>query len=241
MAQALGLHRDSLDILVPAHLREERLKVFWVCYVMDKTISMAVGRSSALHDFDCDVPLPPVQEGNPATEPSNEHNSDKAVRLSTDERTQGTFFVHTIKLAQIISKVYMQLYSAQAVTRRAMDSLADTVGDLDMELMNWRNTIPEEFRPECDVQWKSDVLYQHVLYLHLGYYNCLYNIHRSVYSIRFGPTPDSHLIPDRPLRVLRRNRVYGSAALSTGAARTCLRLCLRLVQTCPDLICLPIW
>jgi hypothetical protein len=237
MAQALGLHRDSHGLHLKPMLREERLKVFWVCYVMDKTISMAVGRSSALHDFDCDVPLPPSNcDELPCT--GEEHRSS----CRRDSISQPpTFFVHSIRLARIISKVYTKLFSAKAVARHTMDSLADAVGNLDEELIHWRNSIPVDYRPEHDIEWKPDILHQHVLYLHLGYYNCLYNIHRSVFSLRFGPASGFHGTPDRPLHLLRRNRTYDSAALSIGAARTCLRLVLAVTEKSLGLADLRIW
>jgi Fungal specific transcription factor domain len=237
LAQALGLHRDTHGLRLHPVVREERLKVFWVCYVMDKTISMGVGRSSALHDFDCDVPLPSNNfDELPGT--VDEHGTSI---LGPFINQSHTFFVHNIRLAQIISKVYRELYSAQAVARHTIDSLADVVGDLDEELMHWRNTIPEEYRPEHDIEWKLDTLHQHVLHLHLGYYNCLYNIHRSIFSLRFGPAPGSYFTPDRPLPLLRRNRIYGSAALSIGSARTSLRLVLALTEKFPGLLDLRIW
>jgi hypothetical protein len=228
MAQALGLHRDSHTLKLDPVVREERIKVFWVCYVMDKTISMGIGRSSALHDFDCDAPLPSSNSGyfSPLIDPLNSHHAS---------------FLDNVRLAQITSKVYRKLYSAQAVARHTIDSLADAVGDLDEELMTWRNSIPAEYRPEHDVSWKADVLHRHVLQLHLGYYNCLYNIHRAVFAFPFGPASSSYITPDRPLHLLRRNRIYGSAALAIGAARACLRLSLTLSETFQDLIDVRIW
>lgn len=237
LAQALGLHRDTHGLRLHPVVREERLKVFWVCYVMDKTISMGVGRSSALHDFDCDVPLPSSN----CDELTSTGDGYRTSRLRGLTNLSSTFFVHNIRLAQIISKVYRKLFSAQAVARHTMDSLADAVGDLDEELMHWRNAIPVNYRPEHDVEWKPDILHQHVLHLHLGYYNCLYNIHRSIFSLRFGSASGPHVTPDRSLHLLRRNRIYGSAALSIGAARTCLRLILALTEKSAGLVDLRIW
>ena len=240
MAQALGLHRDSHALNLQPIVREERIKVFWVCYVMDKTISMGVGRSSTLHDFDCDVPLPTNNNGD---EPSaGEYGDGNHVSsLKGPFNRPHTFFVHNIRLAQIISRVYRKLYSAQSIARHTVDSLADAVGDLDEELITWRNALPVEYRPEHEIEWKADNLHRHVLQLHLGYYNCLYNIHRAVFALPFGPTPGSSLTPDRPLHLLRRNRIYGSAALAIGAARACLRLVLTLSERFPGLIDMRTW
>ena len=231
MAQALGLHRDSHTLRLEPAAREERIKVFWVCYVMDKTISMGVGRSSALHDFDCDAPLPSSH--------SDYSNDSEIEPLAGLFDWHHAIFLDNIRLSQITSKVYRKLYSAQSVARHTIDSLADAVGDLDEELMSWRNKIPAQYRPEHDIVWKADVLHRHVLQIHLGYYNCLYNIHRAVFISPFGPT--SYITPDRPLNLLRRNRIYGSAALAIGAARACLRLCLTLAEKFEGLIDMRIW
>lgn len=229
MAQALGLHRDSRAMNLEPITRDERLRVFWVCYVMDKTISIGVGRSSALHDYDCDVPLPSSSRdddaGSPFTSSFNRLHS----------------FVYNIRLAQISSKVYRKLYSARSLARHTIDSLADAVGDLDEDLASWRISVPAKYRPESDIEWKADTLHQHILQLHLAYYNCLYNIHRAIFTFPFGPTPGSHLTPDRPLHLLRRNRIYGSSAIAIGAARTSLRLVLSLCERFHGLVDLRIW
>jgi hypothetical protein len=230
MAQALGLHRDSHTLKLDSIIREERIKVFWVCYIMDKTISMGIGRSSALHDYDCDAPLP-------SSNSERYDNNDVTGLPSWPHR----IFVHNIRLSQIISKVYRNLYSARSVANHTIDSLADAVGDLDEELMSWRNSIPVEYRPECDVAWKTDVFHQHLLQLHLAYYNCFYNIHRAVFTLPLEPISLSYVTPDRPLPVLRRNRIYGSSALAIGAARACLRLALMLAEKYPGLIDVRIW
>jgi hypothetical protein len=237
MAQALGLHRDSHALNLSPIVREERIKVFWVCYVMDKTISMATGRSSALHDFDCDVALPSSDE--PWTCEDGDGNNINPLTGALNRLHD--FFLYSIRLAQIISRVYRKLYSARSVARHTIDSLADAVGDLDEELTSWRNNLPEEYRPEHDVEWKADILHRHILQLHLGYYNCLYNIHRAVFTLPFKPTTGSYFTPDRPLYLLRRNRIYGSEALAIGAARACLRLILTLAKRFPGFIDLRIW
>jgi len=178
---------------------------------------MTVGRSSTLQDHDLDIGLPST--------------------FST------TFFPHTIRLARLISKVYRRLYAAQSMRRHTPDSLADAIGELDAELLDWRASIPAQYRPEHEIQWQNNTLHQHVLQLHLSYYNCMYNIHRAVFSLpSSGPASlASCLTPDRPLHILRRNRVYGSAALAVGAARAGLRLVLNVVESCAGLVDMRIW
>lgn len=236
LAQALGLHRESHRIIIDPIVREERLNVFWVCYVMDKTISMMVGRSSTLQDFDYDIGLP-SSVGEKQMTQALTHSTSNGSGVSSSF----SFFVHHIQLAQIISKVYQKLYSAQAIARHTIDSLADAMGELDAELFQWRNDIPAEYRPDHDIEWKNDTFHRHVLHLHLSYYNCMYNIHRSIYSLPSGPVPISYFTPDRPLDILRHNRVYSSAALSIGAARTCLRLIIKVTKDCPGLANMRIW
>jgi hypothetical protein len=229
MALALGLHRSSHALKLDPVAREERTNVFWVCYIMDKTISMGIGRSPALQDYDCDAALPP-------------DIGDRCSRHSPfDSGWRYHTFLHNVRLSQIMSKVYRRLYSAQAVSNHTIDSLADAVGDLDMALMAWRENIPADYRPECQVAWEPTVFCRHILQLHLGYYSCLYNIHRTVFTMPLEAMSSSHVSPDRPLHILRRNRVYGSSAIAIGAARASLRLALVLVERFPGLIDMRIW
>jgi Fungal specific transcription factor domain len=93
LGQAIGLHRKSeLSQFADPREYEERKWVFWNLYIMDKTLSMAFGRTICLPDSDIDVDYP-----------------------AEDPSVHWSLFTGWVWLAKIQSQVYQRLYSATAI------------------------------------------------------------------------------------------------------------------------------
>lgn len=123
--------------------------------------------------------------------------------------------------ATIVSKVYNQLYSVNA-TRLSDEALLTTIGELDTELQDWKNSIPVNVRPEYEIKVAHQPLILHIVILHLTYYNCLMTIHRrSVHHNSW--TSRATAIQDASERPLN-PRVFSSAALCVTAARASINL-----------------
>jgi len=229
LAQALGLHRRTQRAMDPV-TKERRNRLFWVCHVMANNISMLVGRPSPIQDYDCDVDLP--------LDVDDDQITPQGIIPSTGRRPFN-FFLNDIKLSKIMSKVYCRLYSAHALTNHTWDSLAVSIGELDSELIQWRDSIPLEYRPEQEIAWADNPTYRRVMLTHMSYYNCIYNIHRPIFTLALRS--GSSFAPDKPVRELRNARVYGSAAVCVGAARSGLRLVLDVGERLPGLIATRNW
>jgi hypothetical protein len=229
LAQAIGLHRRTQRPMDPV-TKEQRNRLFWVCHIMANNISMLVGRPSPIQDYDCDVDLP--------LDVDDDQITPQGIIPSTGRRPFN-FFLNDIKLSQIVTKVYCRLYSARALANHTWDSLADTIGELDSELIQWRDAIPLEYRPEQEIVWVDNPTYRRVMLTHMSYYNCMYTIHRPIFSLALRS--GSSFTPDKPVRELRNARVYGSAAVCVGAARTGLRLVLDTSERLPGLIATRNW
>jgi Fungal specific transcription factor domain len=230
LAQALGLHRRTCQRSIDPITKEQRNRLFWVSYVMANNISMLVGRPSPIQDFDCDVDLPLDVDDNQIT-----HEGI----ITTRSHRPFNFFLNDIRLSKIVSKVYNRLYSAHALAHHTWDSLADTIGELDAELIQWRDAIPLEYRPEQEISWHDNATYRHVMLTHLTYYNCMYTIHRPVFTLALRS--GSSFAPDKPVKELRNARVYGSAAVCVGASRSGLRLVLDVAQRFPGIVGTKSW
>lgn len=224
LAQALGLHRRTHRITDPI-TKEQRNRLFWVSYVMANNISMLVGRPSPIQDFDCDVDLPLDVD-------------DAQITRDGIIQSQGNrpfnFFLNDIRLSKIVAKVYSRLYSARALANHTWDSLADAIGELDTELISWKDSIPLEYRPEHEISWQSNSRYRRVMLCHLSYYNCMYTIHRPVFTLALRS--GSNFSPDNPVKELRNARVYGSAAVCVGAARSGLKTVLEVARRFPGVV-----
>ncbi|KAK2761610.1 hypothetical protein FQN54_001438 [Arachnomyces sp. PD_36] len=98
LCQALGYHREtSLKGLTPAQT-EEQQGLFWFVYVLDKTLSLRLGRASVLQDYDIDVSFPKI--------------------VLSEPRLQAWDSIHLywIKLAEFHGLAYEQLYSPRALS-----------------------------------------------------------------------------------------------------------------------------
>lgn len=125
--------------------------------------------------------------------------------------------------AIIESKVYKQLYSVKA-SKQTDGELLNTIGELDKELEQWKDSIPLDFRPEHEIKATHTPLILHVVVLHFGYYNCLTTIHRmSVHHGYWTSRLSNFAIQGLNARPLN-PRVFMSAQLCVQAARASIHL-----------------
>jgi hypothetical protein len=101
----------------------------------------------------------------------------------------------------------------------------NTIGDLDQELEEWKDSIPLEFRPEHEIKMLTQSpLMLHIVVMHFAYYNCLTTIHRmSVHHGYWTSRLSNYAIAGLNARPLN-PRVFMSAALCVNAARTSISL-----------------
>lgn len=169
LAQSMGLHRRTQDAGLPARQVEQRKRVFWAAYFLDKDISLRMGQPSAQDDDDMDVELP------------SENPTDLLLIDigAGDESRKISFFNARIGLAVIQGQVYKRLYSIQGA--RQSDAQKATVAyELSSVLSYWRDSVPVDFEDEAVVPLQSPLAVEfiHLLILRFTYVNCLVMIDR---------------------------------------------------------------
>ncbi|CAD0090333.1 unnamed protein product [Aureobasidium vineae] len=167
LAHSIGLHKRGSDFNLNEIESEQRKRVFWIGYLMDKDICLRSGRPPIQDDDDMNVELP------------SENPSDNigVVPIESGKGKVNLFRIQCV-FAMIQSKVYKLLYSVKAA-RQTDGELLNTIGDLDQELEEWKDSIPLEFRPEHEIKMVSQSpLMLHIVVMHFAYYNCLTTIHR---------------------------------------------------------------
>lgn len=65
MVQTLGWHRSSSIQNDSEPLRNQKLVVFWMLYIIDKNLSLQMGQASFTQDYDIDLPLPYIDSTAP--------------------------------------------------------------------------------------------------------------------------------------------------------------------------------
>lgn len=218
-AYAMGLHRWLEGFGLSQPELEQRRRVFWIMYVLEKKICLCIGRPSAINDDDIGIELPPTDA-----------QGEGGIRIPSLGNKKYHTFRTMCTLAMIESKVYSELYSAKSRARTAADTLP-VVGRLDRELQEWKNSIPLEIRPEHEIQCERENRFS-VIMLHYVYYNTVTAIHRV--SVHHG----SWIRDDGDQDTTRSNvpstasitgsslnpRVFASYTLCLSAARAMLHL-----------------
>ncbi|KAJ5094569.1 hypothetical protein N7456_010430 [Penicillium angulare] len=212
LSHSIGLHKRGSGFgLNPVEV-EQRKRVFWIAYCLDKDICLRSGRPPVQDDDDMNVELP------------SEDPPDNVGAVPYDDgKGKFNLFRAFCEFATIESRVYKRLYSAKA-SRQSDGELLNTIGELDKELEDWKDNIPVDFRPEYEIQATHGPLILHVVVLHFAYYNCLTTIHRmSVHHGYWTSRLSNYAIQGLNARPLN-PRVFLSAVLCVTAARASINL-----------------
>jgi hypothetical protein len=215
LAHSIGLHKRGSGFNLNAVENEQRKRVFWIAYLLDKDICLRSGRPPAQDDDDMNVELP-------SEDPPDNVGNIPLAKESEGKKTMNLFRL-MCTFAQIQSRVYKQLYSVKA-SRQSDGELLNTIGELDAQLEEWKDSIPIDFRPEHEINAAHTPLILHVVVLHFAYYNCLTTIHRmSVHHGYWTSRLSDYALQGLNARPLN-PRVFMSAALCVNAARTSIGL-----------------
>jgi hypothetical protein len=138
---------------------QERDRLFWVVYTLDKTISLRCGRPSVKSQFRAELSYADIYFISKAISdddincdfPQNIRVVQHAPKGNGYENNSGCedtfdFFLSFVRYARICSRISKQLYSAFALSRPSQD-LLPAAAELDDELRRWCKSIPFSFRP----------------------------------------------------------------------------------------------
>lgn len=212
LSHSIGLHKRGSGFNLNAVEVEQRKRVFWIAYMLDKDLCLRSGRPPAQDDDDINVELP---------SPDPEDNIGN-IPLS-DGKGKVNLFRLMCEFAVIEGLVYKSLYSSKS-SKQSDGELLNTIGALDRTLEEWKDSIPIDFRPEHEIKANHTPMILHIVVLHFAYYNCLTTIHRMAVHHGYWTSRLSDFaiqgLNSRPLNP----RVFSSAALCVQAARASIHL-----------------
>ncbi|KAJ5765730.1 hypothetical protein N7520_005289 [Penicillium odoratum] len=175
------------------HLRN----LFWICYQQDKELCLRSGQPPTLSEDNCDLDLPVGYEQN--------WNNSLAIDNST-----APVFPGDLRLSQIKSKAYFELYSRRALEKNGALVLS-AIRQLDDDLEEWRMSIPADYRPTMLFNEKTPHRPRHFnirsLMLRLEYYHCVAYIHQA--CARFQTMTGS---PDQEIQGVTSSLTFSMAA-----------------------------
>lgn len=212
LSHNIGLHKRVTGFNLNPIEVEQRKRVFWIAYMLDKDLCLRSGRPPAQDDDDMTVELP---DADPADNIGN-------IPLA-DGKSKMNLFRTMCEFSVIESKVYNRLYSTKA-SKQSDGELLNAIGELDQELEEWKDSIPVDFRPEHEIKANHTPLILHVVMLHFAYYNCLTTIHRMSVNHGFWSSRLFNFAVQGLNSKALNPRVYSSSALCTASARASIAL-----------------
>ncbi|KAF4944785.1 hypothetical protein FSARC_14583 [Fusarium sarcochroum] len=162
-SQSIGLHRSKSFGLSKTQV-EERQRVFWIAFILDADVCVRTGRPATQDIRDFDVPPPPdsPSDGLGVIECCGE---------------QLNFLTTLTKFALIQRRVYDSLYTTEALKRPPPERVANAeqcLGELD----RWRDSIPDNLKPQRNFSLQGDSFLTHILRLHFASHCCYLSIYR---------------------------------------------------------------
>ncbi|CAH1763475.1 2961_t:CDS:10 [Entrophospora sp. SA101] len=159
LAQDMGLHRDSSKWNLDERQIELRKRIWWVCVLLDRFISTALGRPFAINDSDYDIQLP-IQD-----------------KLPEDPEGSVESLIQMIKLSLIFGQVLSHVYGIKH--KHSSHKNNDSVlASLDGELNEWRDNLPKAYQCDSTTLRFGDLTNSRRTFLHLLYYTIQILLHR---------------------------------------------------------------
>ncbi|CAO3646166.1 unnamed protein product [Mucor hiemalis] len=176
MCQNLGLNRNCDDWNLSPCEKEERKRVFYCCFVLDRLTCAMHGRAPMIDDRDYDTPYPSI------VDKDDEHNKPTIMDS----------FHQLIKLCEILGEILTQLYMVKGRKQVSQMSTPDTViSKLDRSLNQWMAKLPASVQyrpPNTRMAEKAPAPNLELCQIHMLFYTSLILLHRPFIP---GPTQPS--------------------------------------------------
>ncbi|KAH9900299.1 hypothetical protein F4778DRAFT_169226 [Xylariomycetidae sp. FL2044] len=170
LVHRLQLQSQSAVSQFPPDEARQRANIFWICYFLDKDISLRNKIPSMQRDDDIDLELP-------GTAPD-----DRSYYIETaDGSCRLNYFRSRVQLANIQGKVYDYVYSNRS-RKLSKEARQRRVWYLDSLLAEWRQTIPSPLQMEKMAESMDFYTRAHMTIMQQTYVVCLHMIH-GVYSL----------------------------------------------------------
>jgi hypothetical protein len=117
LCQSLGYHRETEIVQNPPGLADAKRHVFWMLYMIDKIMSLNLGRASSFPDYDIDVEI-----FHPNLDP----------RFGAWDKVLIAF----IELCKLQGQMYDELYSARA-RRQPSETRSRLIQERSASLFAW--------------------------------------------------------------------------------------------------------
>ncbi|KAF2094105.1 hypothetical protein NA57DRAFT_47036, partial [Rhizodiscina lignyota] len=197
VAQGSGMHRSVEGSQLSRSDKRLWKRIWWTLFSRDRSVAVALGRPVAINPEDSDVEM--ISEDD-----FLEDETDRSADFTPDP-VHVQFFIHYVKLCEIMGLVLSQQYSVASKFRRTN---AIDLTHSDMALADWLQHCPKE------VYWERPRHHFWAALLHSNYYTTLCLLHRA----HMPPAGSPQTNPSNGLEEAAypsRNIAYQAAAMIT--------------------------
>ncbi|KAJ1034633.1 hypothetical protein NDA18_001489 [Ustilago nuda] len=159
LAIDLGLHRSQSSVVSAQLYRaEEKQRVLWGCYALDKVLAAALERPTMLRSDDIDIDLPSTQERDEydifVNDRSHHFVASHRISTMTDVKCRCiSSFNAYCSLMMLLERILGRVYSPKARQERKRGNFGNykqSVIKLDAALRLWRKELPHHLQWRCD-------------------------------------------------------------------------------------------
>ncbi|KAJ5981040.1 hypothetical protein N7481_008338 [Penicillium waksmanii] len=135
MATGMGLHTSEVYQSLAVDVAEQQKRIFFSLYMMDRVVSLALGRPFAIQDDDITVePFADADDEN-----INPNNIKPSIKL---EPSTMAVPLHILALRRIASDIGTLVHSPKHVERQSQETRDQTIQELHRRLVEWRRSMP---------------------------------------------------------------------------------------------------
>ena len=176
IAQSIGLHVEGTQSLNSQEsgeiTKEFRRRTWYSLYVLDRLLSLQLGRPPAIRMRDCNARLPSRLDDS-----KFDMETDRLPEPSVTDSKTGDYFLAVINFSHVVGHVIRDIYTMGQMTYSA-EKLAYT-DSLDAELLHWKSQLPRWLRFDRGHTFeKSSVLKRQRNMLAIKFHNLRALIHR---------------------------------------------------------------
>jgi Fungal specific transcription factor domain len=129
------LNRNCDEWNIPDDVKEERKRVFWCCFVIDRITSATYGRTFTIDEADCDISLPDVPDT-----PAGPMNGFAVI----DQ------FRHLIQIIKILGYIIQNTYYVKARESAFSQNMNGIITTLENKLSTWLASLPPELQSQSN-------------------------------------------------------------------------------------------
>ncbi|OQD69681.1 hypothetical protein PENPOL_c002G01307 [Penicillium polonicum] len=161
LALGMGLHAASSYRKFPLNVQQRRKRIFFSIYMMDRVVSITLGRPFALHDDDIDVT--PFEDA--------DEEFVHADSISPQNPLQPSLMavpLHILSLRRIAGNISRQVYGNVKNANLTSPEREAIIASLHQELLDWRRSMPfplpdvNESVPHLNTTWYDFNYYTHL-------------------------------------------------------------------------------